>query len=101
MQFAFQLIPSQTGATLVNSNVSGITSSNFPMMWNIVLQPEYAEEVEKMGKTGVPVPFIQGFEFLFEEATVQVQSGYVDVLANAQYKGASTARTTAAGTSGG
>jgi hypothetical protein len=44
------------------------------------------------------VPFIQGFQFLFEEATVQVQSGYVNVIANAQYKGTgSTAKTAEAG----
>jgi hypothetical protein len=92
VQFAFQLIPSATSAKLVNSNISGITSSNFPMMWNIVLQPEYADELAKMGQTGVPVPFIQGFEFLFEQAVVQVEAGYVDVLANAQYKGAGVAQ---------
>jgi len=100
VQFAFQLIPSQTGATLVSSNVTGISSSNFPMMWNIVLQPEYATELAKMGQTGVPVPFIQGFEFLFEEATVAVQTGYVDVLANTQYKGASATKAAAAGAGG-
>lgn len=87
VQFAFQLIPSATTATLVSSNISDITSSNFPMMWNLVLQPEYASEMAKMGQAGTPVPFIQGFEFLFEEAIVQVQSSYVDVLANAEYKG--------------
>ncbi|HMF79724.1 MAG TPA: hypothetical protein VK604_28945 [Bryobacteraceae bacterium] len=61
------------------------------MIWNLALQPEYANEMAKMGQTGVPVPFIQGFQFLFEQAVVQVQANYVDVLANVQYKGAGLA----------
>jgi hypothetical protein len=87
VKFAFQLIESSTSATLVNSNISGISSSDFPMIWNTTLQPEYAQELSKLGAAGVPVPFIQGFQFLFDQAVVQVQSGYVSVLANAEYKG--------------
>ncbi len=39
-----------------------------------------------MGHTGVPLPFMAGFQFLFDQATVALQPGYVDVLANVEYK---------------
>ena len=57
------------------------------MSRNMVLQPKYADVMLAMGQAGVPVPFIEGFEFLFDEATVTVQDGYVTVLARCGVQG--------------
>lgn len=38
-----------------------------------------------MARTGVPLPFMTGLRFLFNQATVAVQPGYADVLANVSY----------------
>jgi hypothetical protein len=41
--------------------------------------------MQMMAHTGVPLPFMAGLQFLFNQATVTVQQGYADVLANVQY----------------
>jgi hypothetical protein len=87
VQFDVQLIGSGTSATLVSSTIPGINASTFPTIWNFVLQPVYALELQKIGQTGVPLPFMKGFQFLFEQATVTVQPGYAAVLTNVQYIG--------------
>lgn len=87
VQFDFQLIDSATSAKLVSSNVPGINATTFPSIWNYVLQPVYALETEKMAHAGVPLPFLAGFSFLFDQATVTVEPGYAEVLANLDYIG--------------
>ena len=89
VQSDLQLIDGETQATLVHSNIKGIDNSSFPSIWNFVLQPIYALETQKMAHTGVPLPFMEGFEFLFNQATVAIQPGYADVLANMTYIGTS------------
>jgi LBP / BPI / CETP family, C-terminal domain len=87
VQFDFQLIDGETSATLVSSNIPGITASTFPSIWNFALQPAYALEMQKMAHTGVPLPFMAGLKFLFNQATVAIMPGYADVLADIQYVG--------------
>ena len=87
VQFDFQLIRSGTKATLVSSNIQGIDNTDFSDIWDFTLQPVYVEEMQKMGHTGVPLPFMAGFQFLFDQATVALQPGYVDVLADVKYIG--------------
>ncbi len=90
VQFDFQIIRSGTKATLVSSNIPGIDDTDFGDIWNFTLQPIYVEEMTKMGHTGVPLPFMVGFQFLFDRATVTVQPGYVDVLSDIEYIGTPT-----------
>ena len=40
-----------------------------------------------MGQTSVPLPIVKGFQFLFEQAEVRNQEGYVSVLANVELEG--------------
>jgi hypothetical protein len=87
VQFDFQLIRSGTKAILVSSNIQGIDTTDFSDIWDFTLQPVYVEEMQKMGHTGVPLPFMVGFQFLFDQATVALQPGYVDVLADVKYIG--------------
>ncbi len=85
VQFDFQLIDGETGATLDHTNIPGITAENFATIWNFMLQPAYAVLMAKMGHTGVPLPFMTGMQFLFQQATVVVQPGYADVTADITY----------------
>ena len=41
-----------------------------------------------MAHTGVPLPFMAGLRYLFDKASVVVQPGRVEVLADVQYVGA-------------
>jgi LBP / BPI / CETP family, C-terminal domain len=85
VQSDFQLISAGTKATLVTSNIPCIDASGFPDIWNFTLQPVYITEAQKMAHTGVPLPFMAGLRFLFNQATVRVQPGYADVQANVQF----------------
>jgi hypothetical protein len=86
VQFDFQPLDNLTQAQLVSSTIPGINDADFPSIWN-VLQQVYATETQKMAHTGVPLPFMAGLQYIFDQATVVVQSGYVDVLANVEYLG--------------
>jgi hypothetical protein len=85
VKFDFQLINSETSASLVSSNIPGINASDFPTIWNYILQPVYALEMQKMAHTGVPLPFMAGLKFLFDQATVAIQPGYADIHADIEY----------------
>lgn len=87
VQFDFQLIDSMTSAQLVSSTIPGIDATTFPTIWNFTLQSVYAIETQKMAHTGVPLPFMAGLQYIFDQATVAVQPGYADVLANVEYVG--------------
>ena len=87
VQFDFQLIDGMTSATLVSTTIPGINSTTFPTIWNFTLQQVYAIETQKMAHTGVPLPFMAGLQYIFDQATVVVQPGYADVLANVEYVG--------------
>jgi len=39
-----------------------------------------------MGKTGVPLPIMSGFQFLFSQAELSVQDGFVSIKSQVQYK---------------
>jgi hypothetical protein len=85
LQFAFQIVQPLTTSTFVSSSIPGINSGDFGFIWNFVLQTVYATEVAKIGQAGVALPRIQGFNFLFNNATITLQPGYANVLCDVQY----------------
>lgn len=85
LKFAFQIIPGQTRTTFVSSTVQGVDRGDFQFIWNLALQPAYAATVAKMGQAGVALPRIPGFDFVFSDASITVQQGYVDVLTDVQH----------------
>lgn len=93
VQFDFQLINGETTATLVSSHISGISVSDFPTVWNLGMHSAYQNVMQSLGRAGAPLPIMQGFRFLFEQATVAVQApssgqpGYVDVLTDVEFIG--------------
>jgi hypothetical protein len=87
VQFDFQLINSETTATLVSSNIPGINVMTFPTIWNIGMHTAYQNVMQSLGRAGVPLPFMAGLQFRFDEATVTVQPGYADVLTDVEFIG--------------
>ena len=87
VQSELRIIDDATTATLVSSKIPGISDKDFDSIWKFALHPVYRIETEKMAHAGVPLPFLQGFQFLFDRATVRLQPGYADVLANMRYVG--------------
>lgn len=85
LQFGFQIIPGLTRTTFVSSTVPGIDGGDFGFIWNLALQPAYAATVAKMGQAGVALPRVPGFDFLFSEASITVQQGYVTVVTDVQH----------------
>ncbi|MCU1266500.1 MAG: hypothetical protein JWM21_2818 [Acidobacteria bacterium] len=85
LQFAFQIVSPLTTTTFVSSPIPGINGGDFTVIWNWVLQPVYATEVAKIGQAGVALPRIQGFNFLFNNATITLAPGYANVLSDVQY----------------
>jgi len=85
-----QFVPATAGftATFVATTIPGFDTHDFAdMIWPTVGEPEYELTMAALGKAGVPVPIMTGFEFVFEEAVVSVQEGYVSVLANVRVSG--------------
>jgi len=85
LQFAFQIVTPLTTTQFVSSPIPGINSGDFSYIWNWVLQPVYGTEVAKIGQAGVALPRIQGFSFLFSNATITLAPGYANVLSDVQY----------------
>ena len=86
VQFDFTLVTSSTQASLVDSNYQPINILSFPALWNTGFEPAYADTMAALGSQGVPLPYMQGFEFLFDSATVTVEEGLVSVVANLEYE---------------
>ena len=83
--FAFQIIPELTQATFISSPISGIDGGDFGFIWNMVLQPEYAQVLAAIGQAGVALPRIPNFDFVFSEAVITLNSGYVSVVTDVQH----------------
>ncbi|MDQ5823372.1 MAG: hypothetical protein M3441_04060, partial [Chloroflexota bacterium] len=76
-------------ATFVSTTVPGFDKTNFgDLIWPVVGEPNYDETLQEMGETGVPLPIMSGFQFLFDQAQLSIQEGYVSILANVELKGA-------------
>ncbi len=85
LQFVFKIVPSETTTTFVSSPISGINGGDFGMIWMSALQPVYAQEVAKMGTAGVALPRITGFDFLFDQAKITIEDGFVAVLTDVKH----------------
>jgi LBP / BPI / CETP family, C-terminal domain len=80
LKFSFQIVPDLTATTYVSSTVNGIDKSDFTFIWNWALQPAYAATMAMIGQAGVALPRIPGFDFLFDQASLTTQAGYINVI---------------------
>jgi len=86
LQYAFQRVLSR--ATFVSSTVPGFNGAGFgDLIWPIAGEGRYDDTLQKLGQTGVPLPIMKGFQFVFDEAVLSIQQGYVSILAKVAFKG--------------
>jgi hypothetical protein len=55
------------------------------LIWPVAGEPRYDEAMGAVGMIGLPLPIMSGFHFLFEDAELSIQEGYVSVLAQVEY----------------
>jgi len=86
IQFDFVNLSSST--TFKSTTVPGLKpetldGSNF---WNAV-DTNYAGAMNDLGKTGTPLPIMKDFQFLFDDAVLTLNDGYISILAKVEFKG--------------
>ncbi len=73
-------------ATFTSSTIPKLDGSIFNGLWQFAGEPQYATLLVALGKSGVPLPIMEGFQFDFTNAELSPQDGYVSILANVLYK---------------
>ena len=85
LQFAFT--KSSATAAFVSTNIPHFDKADFgDLLWPVAGEPRYDQLLQDMGKKGVPLPIMQGFQFDFDQAVLSIQQGYVSVLADVKLK---------------
>jgi hypothetical protein len=86
LQYGFMRVAYE--ASFVSTTIPNFAKKDFgDTIWPIAGEPRYDEALAKMGKTGVPIPIMAGFQFLFQNAELSIQQGYVSILAQVAFKG--------------
>jgi hypothetical protein len=76
-----------SNATFTSSTIPNFPGQQMAGIWQAAGDPQYAQVLAALGKTGVPLPIMSGFQFTFSDATLSVQQGYVSILAQVAFKG--------------
>ena len=84
MQFGFVKVNSK--ALFLSSTIPNFPGDQMSMIWATVGDPNYSQTVAAMGKQGVPLPIMSGFQFLFDKAELSIQQGFVSIKSQVQYK---------------
>jgi hypothetical protein len=91
LQFAFANASNE--ATFISSSIPNFDGTMFgKVVWPVTAEPQYALALQGLGKTGVPLPIMQGFQFVFDQAQLSLQEGYVSILANVEFQAAKAFR---------
>jgi hypothetical protein len=87
MQYSF--LKAKTTAQFVSSTIPEFPGGDLfaTWIWPLVGETNYIELLQQMGNTGVPIPIMADFQFLFREAQLSIQKGFVSILANLAFKG--------------
>jgi hypothetical protein len=85
LKYAFTRVVSTP--TFVSSTVPNFPGAQFAFIWAVTGEPGYDKALTDMGTGGgVPIPIMSGFQFVFDQAVLSVQEGYVSILAQVEYK---------------
>jgi hypothetical protein len=84
LQFAFLEV--ESAAKFVSSTIPNFPGDQMAVIWSTVGEFNYSAVVADMGKTGVPLPIMRGFQFLISQADLSIQSGFVSIKSQVQYK---------------
>ncbi|MDI2124980.1 hypothetical protein [Yinghuangia seranimata] len=82
----FDFLHAVYDATFVSSTVPDFDGSDFgDKLWPTIGEIAYDKELAAIGHTGTPLPIMSGFHFLFDQAQLSIQEGFVSILANAAF----------------
>lgn len=85
MQFGFA--NADNTVKYIGSSIPGFNGAIFQeFTCNLIGESNYVSTLRNVGKTGVPLPIMEDFQFDFAGAQLSVQQGYVSILANVLYK---------------
>ena len=82
----FDFINVSWASTFVSSSIPKLNAAAFSGLWLNAGEPQYDKLMADLGKNGVPLPIMSGFQFDFDNAQVSVQENYISILANVMYK---------------
>ncbi|HNM25967.1 MAG TPA: hypothetical protein PKL15_11075 [Saprospiraceae bacterium] len=86
LQFVFSNVT--WNCSFVSSSIPKFDGSVLDSVWGQAGESGYATIMAELGKTGVPLPIMQGFQFDFANAELSIQDSYLSILANVQYNNA-------------
>ncbi|MDT0542561.1 hypothetical protein [Streptomyces lonegramiae] len=75
-----------TEASYISSTIPDFDGTKLGIVWDVVGEPHYADTLAKLGEQGVPMPIMEDFSFVFDDADLSIQKNYISVLANVSYK---------------
>ena len=85
LQFGFANL--SNSARFVSSSIPGFDGRLFESyVWPLLGEFHYMQNLQNLGKAGVPLPIMNGFRFDFDHAVVALNAGYVSILANVLYQ---------------
>lgn len=80
----FSYVNNVSAVTFVSSTVPDFPNSlDFSNIWGMV-ELQYDKVLDDMGSAGVPIPMMSGLSFLFGDAQLSVQQGYVSIQAQVE-----------------
>jgi len=86
----FSFFPNEASVSFTQSNfLSKTVIGDFGNeIWPNVCEQLYDNALSYLGATGVPLPIMQGFQFLFEPTDISVQpQGFIAILTNVEFRG--------------
>lgn len=73
-------------ATYKSSTIPNFPGGDlFGTIWKFTGEPAYDKALQDMGAAGVPIPIMKGFHFLFDQAELSIQEGYLSILAEVDF----------------
>jgi len=82
-----------TNSVLVTFNQSNFLDKSVigdfgTQIWPHACEPVYDKLLSEMGLTGVPLPIMQGFQFLFDKAVLSIRpQDFIAILSDVEFKG--------------
>lgn len=84
MQFGFA--NAENTVTYESSSIPGFNGPIFEAIVWTIAESLYAQNLADLGKTGVPLPIMENFQFDFKNAELSIQEGFVSIQANVLFK---------------
>lgn len=83
----FDCLKMRSSYTFIDSSFASVNARTFARpasdLFNLV-ETDYEKNLASMGKRGVPIPMMQMFRFVYQDAQISVQDGFVAIHARVQ-----------------